>query len=166
MYTTADGLNDEVSVSDAILIPGNTINPDGSLSERLKNRLDKACQLHQLKMAKTIVVSGGLGKEGYYEGTEMKKYLITKGIEAESIIIDNLGNTTAATALNYKSIAAENDFNSVIIVSQFYHLTRAKLALKKVGVQNISSAHGDFFELRDIYSLLREFPAYYKYLLF
>jgi transcriptional regulator with PAS, ATPase and Fis domain len=37
--------------------------------------------------------------------------------------------------------------------------------IKKLGIKNVYSAHAEIFEYRDIYSIIREFPAYYKYLL-
>ena len=57
------------------------------------------------------------------------------------------------------------NLSSVTIISQFYHITRTKLAFRKVGFENVYTAHAKYFEVRDIYSLAREFVAYYKYLL-
>lgn len=42
---------------------------------------------------------------------------------------------------------------SVIVTSQFYHISRTKLAFKRVGFKAVYSPHGKFFELRDIYFL-------------
>lgn len=56
-------------------------------------------------------------------------------------------------------------FKSALIITQYYHVTRTRLAFSKVGIERFFSAHADFFELRDIYSLLREFFGYYKYIL-
>jgi hypothetical protein len=39
-----------------------------------------------------------------------------------------------------------------------------KLAFNKVGFEEVYSAHAEFFEARDLYSITREFFAYYKYL--
>ena len=59
----------------------------------------------------------------------------------------------------------ELDLESVMVISQYFHITRTKLAFEKVGFENVASAHADIFDERDLYSTLREFPAYYKYLL-
>jgi vancomycin permeability regulator SanA len=157
-----DGLTDDARKSDCILILGNKVNEDGTLSERLKARLDKGLELYKNGLAPEIMVSGGLGKEGFYEGTEMRNYLVKNGIKQEHVIIDNEGNTTLASAINYKKIADEHTFNSVIVVSQFYHISRTKKLLKKQDVTHIYAAHADYFELRDVYSLFREFFAYYN----
>ncbi len=68
-----DGFNDEVSKSDAVLILGNKVNEDGSLSLRLKSRVDKGYDIYCQGMAEKIVVSGGKGKEGVPEGRRRGK---------------------------------------------------------------------------------------------
>src|SRR5687768_6919576 len=83
-----DGLNDENIKSDIGVVFGNKVNPDGSLSERLEKRLDKGIELFSDSTIKMMIVSGGLGKEGHYEGTKMYEYLIAKGIPKDRIIID------------------------------------------------------------------------------
>ena len=162
---TIDGLNDYLKKADCILILGNTVNQDGTLSHRLQSRVDKGYELYENKIASKIIVSGGLGKEGYYEAREMKKYLLSKGVNEHDIIMDDEGLTTYETMLNYVPIAKEHHFNSVIIVSQFYHLTRSRKMIKSLGVKNIYTAHSNYFELRDFYSVLREFVAYYGFCL-
>jgi len=94
----------------------------------------------------------------------MKAYLVEKGIPAELIIIDSNGKNTWLTAENTKKILKENNLKTVLIVTQFYHINRTRLAMKMSGVETVFSAHADFFEIRDFYSLIREFFAYYSYL--
>jgi vancomycin permeability regulator SanA len=158
-----DGLNDENVKSDVGVIFGNKVNPDGSLSERLVKRLDKGIELYNDSIIKLIVVSGGLGKEGYYEGTKMFDYLIYKGIPKDKIIIDNLANTTEATAVNIRKMNL--NIKSLTVISQYYHITRAKLAFRNNGFDLVYGGHAKYFELRDFYSLIREFFGYYKYLI-
>ncbi|MCF6285744.1 MAG: YdcF family protein [Candidatus Hydrogenedentes bacterium] len=160
-----DGFTDEVASSDVALILGNKVNPDGSLSKRLRGRLDKGLSLYQQGLVPKLIVSGGLGNEGHLEGDAMAAYLVEKGILAEDIIIDNEGVNTLATARNYARLREEHGFDSVIIVSQFFHISRTRLVLKKVGANNIGAAHSTIYEWRDIYSTIREFAGYYKYLL-
>jgi len=55
---------------------------------------------------------------------------------------------------------------SVVAVSQYYHLTRTKLALRRFGVADVHGAHAPIeLELREPWSLLRELVGYYRYLL-
>jgi len=161
-----DGLSDDYVTSDVAIVLGSKVNENGEPSERLKARLDAAKGLFIDSVVKYIVVSGGLGKEGYDEAIVMRNYLVDNEIPARFIVLDSEGNNTYLTAVNFVEINKKYSFKSVIIVSQFFHLSRTKLIFRKFGFENLSTAHARYFEWRDIYSLLREFPAYYKYLFF
>ncbi|HPJ16507.1 MAG TPA: YdcF family protein [Spirochaetota bacterium] len=164
--TIADGLNDEMEISDAAVVLGNKVDPSGLPSPRLKSRLDKAIELYEKGFVKYIIVSGGKGEEGYDEALVMRKYLVSKNISYDFIIEDNNGMNSYLTAVNSKEIMRKRGFGSVIIVSQYYHLPRCKLVFRKAGIDNPRSTHSDFFELRDAYSLIREFFGFYYYLFF
>ncbi|MFM7021867.1 MAG: YdcF family protein [Flavobacteriales bacterium] len=159
-----DGLVDEEGKSDVGVIFGNTVNPDGSLSARLKARLDKGVELYKNGRVPLLIVSGGLGKEGHYEGTKMHAYLIQKNIPDSCIIKDNKGNTTSATSENFKKMNLKAE--SITVITQYHHITRAKLAFKKFGFENVKGVHADYFEMKDFLAVIREFVAYYQYLFF
>lgn len=158
----ADGLRDEKEPSEFAVIFGSKVNEDGTLSRRLQARLDAGLELYKTHVVNKLFVSGGTGKEGFPEGDKMAAYLIEHGVVAEDIVIDNQGITTRKTAENF----AEQfpDCKSVIVVSQYFHISRCKLALKKAGVENVYGVHARIFELRDLFSLFREFFAWYVYL--
>jgi|TARA_B110000967_G_scaffold182226_1_gene199990 vancomycin permeability regulator SanA len=160
-YVTVDGLSQNNKIADIALILGNKVNEDGTLSKRLEKRLECGLNLYQNGQVKKIIVSGGLGKEGYYEGDKMKDYLIKNNVPDSLVIIDNFGNNTLATVNNTLKLKESLRFKSIIVVSQYFHLTRTKMLFKKQGFNNISSASPTYFEFRDFYSLLREFVAYY-----
>ncbi|WP_080776649.1 YdcF family protein [Chryseobacterium phocaeense] len=65
VYTIADGLSDQKQYAELAVVFGNTVNKDGTLSPRLKARLDKSIDVYRNNRTKKILVSGGLGKEGY-----------------------------------------------------------------------------------------------------
>ena len=158
------GLNDDIAKADVALILGNKVNHDGSLSERLQSRLDKSIELYEQQYYDKIIVSGGLGREGHDEAVVMKDYLLKNGIRQEHVIVDSEGLNTYKSSLNTDSIMIANNWNSVLVISNYYHIRCAKLALSNRGIDNIYSAHADYFEIRDIYSVLREVPAYFVYM--
>jgi len=164
IVTVVDGLTDEVGRSDVGIVLGNKVELDGQPSKRLQSRLDKAVELYNKKYFDNIIVSGGLGQEGYDEAQVMKDYLVNAGIPSDVIIVDNKGENTQMTAENSKSIMDSNNFQTATVITQYYHVTRTKLAFNNAGVKEVYSAHARIFELRDIYSLVREFFAYYQYL--
>lgn len=163
--TLIDGLNDKLGRADVGIVLGNKVELDGRPSKRLQFRLDRAIELYNNKYFEYIIVSGGIGKEGFDEAKVMKDYLVKAGIPADRIIEDDKGDDTLMTAQNSKIIMDSNKFQSAMIITQYYHVTRTKLAMHMVGVEKVYSSHAKIFELRDFYSLLREFFGYYRYLL-
>ena len=164
VYIVADGLTDEIAKTDAAVVLGNTVERDGQPSGRLRARLEKAVELYRKKLVGKIIVSGGFGAEGFEEADVMRAFLVGKNIPDEDIILDKDGYNTYKTAVNTRAIMEANNFRSVTIVSQYFHITRTRLAFQKLGIENISAAHADYFELRDIYSIVREFTGFYTYL--
>ena len=160
-----DGLNDNIGISDAAVVLGNKVELDGKPSKRLQGRLERALELYNKEHFKYIIVSGGTGKEGFDEAVVMKNYLVENGVPDEAVLLDQEGYNSFMTAQNTKTIMSEMDLNSITIISQYYHITRTKLTFRKAGFDKVYTAHAKYFELRDMYSLFREFFAYYKYLL-
>jgi len=157
------GLADQIQPADVALVLGNQVYSDGTLSPRLQGRLDQAVTLYQAGWFPRIIVSGGTGKEGVPEGTAMKKYLIQCGIPEDAIVVDNEGVNTYASAKFTANFLQTHQLKSALVITQFFHIPRSKLALSKFGVSPVYHAHADYFEARDFFSTLREFPAYLKY---
>ncbi|MQR02357.1 YdcF family protein [Glaciimonas soli] len=162
---TIDGFNDQLKISDVAIVFGNKVNPDGSVSPRLAARLNKAVELYNSGIIPNLIVSGGIGKEGIDEAIAMRKYLVDRKIPSTSILVDSQGNTTADTAKNSAAMMRQHGFKSALLVSQYFHISRARLAFKQCGISTLSNAHPRFFEWRDIYSLAREVVGFYSYTL-
>jgi len=76
IYIVIDGLSDSGEKADIAIILGSKVNEDGTLSARLEKRLETGIELYKNQRVKKILVSGGLGKEGFYEGDKMKEFLV------------------------------------------------------------------------------------------
>ncbi|MFN0202017.1 MAG: YdcF family protein [Bacteroidia bacterium] len=147
------------------VVLGNQVMQNGEPSQRLAARLDKAILLYKRQQIKKVVVSGGIGKDGFDEAAVMKKYLCQKGLSASDILMDNQGNTTLLTAQNCAKMLPNYTSQNILVISQFYHLARCQIAFQKAGFQQVYTAPADYVEIRDIYSLLRESVGIWKYLL-
>lgn len=158
-----DGLHDHIFQADLIIVFGNKVNLDGKPSLQLKSRLDKTVELYKAGISKHILVSGGFGKEGFDEATVMADYLINFNIPREAITIDSSGVDTMSTAKNAKTLMQIQDLKSALIVTQYFHISRCKLALRKLGITNLGNAHSQYFSIRDFYSLPREVVGYAVY---
>lgn len=161
IYIIADGMRDKDGKAELAVVLGNKVNQDGSLSDRLAARLNQSIKLYREDRVKKILVSGGLGKEGYWEGSKMKEYLVKNQIPTEAVIVDNYGNTTEMTVKNTIRICDSLHITRLISVSQYYHQTRIKKLFKDKQFYTIESSSPRYFEIRDFYSIFREFMAYY-----
>jgi vancomycin permeability regulator SanA len=159
------GLRDDIRPADVAVVLGNEVRADGTPHPRLAARLDAALALYEGGVVKNVIVSGGIGLSGFDEAAVMKSYLAGRGIPADRIVADSLGVTTAATATNTATILREKRWSSVVVVSQYFHVPRCRLAMRRVGIAPVYSAHARYFELRDLYSTAREVVGYPAYLL-
>jgi vancomycin permeability regulator SanA len=157
------GLHDHGDAADIIVVPGNTVHADGSLSERLKARLDAAITLYQERRAPLIFVSGGTGIEGRDEAVAMAAYLVANNIPANAIVQDPLGIDTAATASNAAKYLKANKLRTAFVATQYFHIARTALALERQGVKVTGTRHARYVEFRDVYSLAREVIGYLIY---
>jgi len=160
-----DGLNDDVQVSDVAVVLGSKVMTDGQPSERLRARLDRAGELWRQGMFRYCIVSGGTGIEGYSEAQVMADYLAAQDkVPREAIILDEQGINTEATARNSAAIMRSRGLRSALVVTQYFHITRSRYALRRAGIETVGTAHARFFEARDVYSTARELvalPAYW-----
>jgi vancomycin permeability regulator SanA len=158
------GLRDHVAPADLAVVLGNKVYPDGRVSARLQARLNKAVDLYRDKTVPLVLVSGGSGP-AYDEARSMRGYLIDKGIPSAAIRTDSLGKNTFLTAQNTAALMRDAHLKTVIVVSQFYHLPRARLAMRKAGLHDVYWAHANYFAWHDVYALAREVVAFYVYAL-
>lgn len=160
-----DGMTDHVVKSDVAVVLGYAVKNDRQPSPRLQSRLDKALNLYKRGFFSTIIVSGGTGKHGYDEARDMKRYLVKKGIPPEHIYEDKAGKNTYMTARNASRVMTERGLKSAMVITQYYHIPRSKLAFRRFGISPVYSAHVDSADIRDLYSTVREVIAYYAYVL-
>ena len=158
-----DGLNDNPHQADLAVVLGNKVELDGTPSPQLKARLDHTVDLYRKGYFKWILVSGAHGKEGYDEPRVMKKYLAAQGIPSDAIFEDNEGYNTWATAKNTASFLQQHHLTSVLIISQYFHMPRCRLAFARFGISPIYTSHAHHWSLRDFFSVPREVVGYVAY---
>jgi uncharacterized SAM-binding protein YcdF (DUF218 family) len=170
VYITIDGLWSYDGSADMAVVLGNRVDADGSLSPVLRGRVDRALALYQQGRVARIMVSGGMGEQGddpgrYPEGLAMKQYLMARGVPSDRIVEDNHGENTYSTAKDFLPVADSLHVHSVIVVSSFYHITRSKYIIRKLGFPNVHSDASRVFYWNDLLGLPRDALAFYKYLL-
>lgn len=147
----AAGLGAKPVRSDLAVVFGNTV-VAGRPSARLRARLDIAVDLFRTGLVRRVLVSGGVDPAGNDEAAVMAAYLIERGVPRPAIIEDPHGVDTFATARDALAVRP----GSVVVVTQWFHIPRARLAMRRVGVGRVSAAWPRFAEWRDLYSFARE----------
>ena len=126
----------------AMVILGCQVRADGP-SVMLRDRLDKALSYLADHPDMTVVVSGGKGeKEPVAEAQAMADYLADHGFARENIIQEDLSTNTHQNlcyAAECLEKAGYDIKDGVIIVSNGFHLTRARMLAGRAGYENIST---------------------------
>jgi uncharacterized SAM-binding protein YcdF (DUF218 family) len=160
VWIAKEGLLDRVWPSDLLVVFGSRIDPDGQPSLGLRARLDRAVELYQEGISRQILVSGGLGRDGFDEAAIMHAYLVEKGVPDTIIWLDNRGDTTQLSAEHTAELMRQQGWTSAVLISQFYHLPRARLIFERAGVEQVGSAHAEEFFIGDGPGLLAEVAEY------
>lgn len=125
------GSTDYRRPADAVVVLGARVNDDGSLSGSLHDRVMTAVELHKQGLAPLIVMSGGTGANGIDESRAMKDFAIAQGVPEGAIVCDADGVDTDSTVRNTDDMLPNRA--RILVVSQFYHLPRIKLAYRTAG---------------------------------
>ena len=165
VWIVGDGLVDEGRTADVAVVLGNRVEPSGEPSPWLRARLDRGLSLYRAGRVQAVIVSGGLGVEGHEEATVMKRYLVERGVPRARVLEDRDGYSTFRTANTVGRLMRARGDRSAFVVSQYYHVARSKLALRRAGVCEVYGARARL-ELgpRDLWSVGRELvalPLYY-----
>jgi len=124
---------DEARPADVIIVMG-AAEYRGHPSPVLKLRLDHAVTLYQKHLAPYIMTTGGPGGDpSFTEGGVGRSYLIDRGVPAESIIVEDQGDTTAYSLSAASEILRRMGLRSCIIVSDGYHVFRVKRIMQQKG---------------------------------
>ena len=125
---------------DAIVVLG-AAQYDGRPSPQFQARLDHVLELWNLNLASYIVVTGGKQQgDRFTEAATARKFFVLKGVSSDLIVEENSGTTTYASLLAVSQIASQKKITRVLIVSDPFHLLRAKLIAKEVGLDVTSSS--------------------------
>jgi vancomycin permeability regulator SanA len=153
------------AAADVAIVFGNKVEPSGRPSKRLAARLEAARLLYRDGRVRTIFASGGTGVEGFDESRVMKEWLVTRGVPDSAVVADPNGVTTASTCANAERWMAARRCRTADVVSQWFHLRRARLACESAGIDVVGGASARYTEPRDVYALGREVVALWSYAL-
>lgn len=153
---------------DAVIVLGAAVHGK-TPSLTLKKRLNAAVKYHTQNPDALIVVSGGKGpQEDITEAEAMKTYLIEHGINSDKIIKEEKSTSTTENFKFSKEILDKHfgDDYSVAFITNEYHILRATLCAKRIGIENPTHLHSNTTLSYLISGSLRECLAVVKYIVF
>lgn len=151
-----EGLMEDLQPSDVAVVLGSKVEEDGTPSVHLRLRLDRTLALYKDGIVPMIIVSGGPGVPAHPEPIVMRDYLVAHGVPSSAILLDSTGINTAATARNTVPLMNEHHFQSVLIVSEYFHIPRTRLAFAQQGIHNVHYASAGYPRPRDLLAIARE----------
>lgn len=125
-------------------------------SHMLQERLNIGLSVYNTNCTNRLLMTGDHGTVEYDEVNAMKDYAINAGAIPDEVFMDHAGFSTYESMYRARDVF---DVNSVIIVTQKYHLYRAVYNARKLGLEAYGiAADGQFnYSLpMDIYNNLRE----------
>ncbi len=122
---------------DCIIVLGCLVRPGGKPSDMLADRLRRGVELYESGAAPKLLMSGDHGQKEYNEVAAMKQYALDAGIESNDIFMDHAGFCTYDSIYRAKEVFKAK---KVIIVTQEYHLSRALLIARKLGLEAVGVA--------------------------
>lgn len=153
MLTFEQALEKDV---DCILVLGAGVWDNERPSHMLEDRLIVGIELYERGLSDRLLMSGDNGQIYYDEVNVMKNYAIDKGVPSSHIFMDHAGFSTYESMYRAKYIFG---VETVIIVTQEYHLYRAVYIADKLGLEAYGVNSDPRGYLGQTYRDLREFFA-------
>ena len=136
------GLSDTVSEMPvaAILVLGCGLDADGTASDALSDRVLTGCKLLRGGNSPLLVLSGRPGTNGVTESAAMQQLSMASGVSESSLLLDESGTDLAASIRFVKGLPELKEDRSVIVVSHWHQLARARLLARRTGLTVVAVA--------------------------
>ena len=127
-------------VVDAIVVLG-AAQYDGRPSPQLRSRLDHVMVLWNRGAAPLVVVTGGKQSgDRFTEAGTSRDYLVSQGIPPEAIVVESRSASTFQALETVHNVSRDDGWNQVVLVSDPYHVKRAQLVARELGLRAEISA--------------------------
>ena len=126
----------------------------------LANRLDKTLEIYQRNPRHPLIMSGDHKEDNYNEVLVMKQYLEDNGLPSSQIYLDHAGYSTYQSLKRLKTVHRQD---KAVIVTQRYHLPRALMLARALGIQAVGIAAEDrnhnqvYREAREVLARIKDF---------
>ena len=142
--------------ADCVLVLGAGLQPDGSPSLMLSERIKTGVALYKAGAAPKLLMSGDNGTKGHDEVNAMKDAAMAAGVPSADVFMDHAGFSTYDSMYRARDIFGAE---KIVIVTQAYHLPRALWIARRMGLEAIGVACDTRRYAGQTYRDLRELAA-------
>jgi uncharacterized SAM-binding protein YcdF (DUF218 family) len=140
--------------ADAIVVLGCALHA-GAPSPALTRRVERGAALLARGVAPLLVLAGG-GRSGRPEAEAMAALAGALGVPPERMLLEPRSRDTIGNAFNSAALLRPRGLASVVLVSDAYHLVRARILFRRAGLIVAATDHPP------PRSWLRELPFYLR----
>ncbi|WP_116131296.1 YdcF family protein [Tropicimonas sp. IMCC34043] len=119
----------------AIVILGAAVWQDGRPSPTLARRIAQGAAEAARRPGARVIGSGGLGREPPAEALVIARELVAQGVAAERILTEPRSTDTFENARYSIALMRAHGLTRALVVSDAYHLPRAILTFRRLGVE-------------------------------
>ena len=146
------------------IVLGAGVWPGGVPSPALRRRAEKAADLYLVGAVSGIVATGAVGRNPPSEARAIRDLVVDRGVPGSAVILEEDSTTTLENLINARALLP--DGARAVIVSDLWHLPRARLTARRLGMRAETAAAS--FEgshpVRVLRAVLREMAAFLWYL--
>ena len=147
----------------AIVVLGARVDASGQAAPALQRRAEKGAQLYLQGVAPLLVFSGGVSGVLPSEASVAREIAVKLGVPREACLLEEGSHSTFQNAQLTAPLLRERKIDEVVLVSDGYHLFRARLQFAKVGIRvqavaserSLSAADQAYWTMREALALLR-----------
>ena len=136
---------DDVPARRVAIVFGAEVKKDGTPSAVLRDRVETAVELYKNGKVEKILMSGDNRFVDYNEPESMRQYAVSLGVPNDAIVLDYAGRRTYDTCYRAKEIF---QVDSVILVTQGFHLPRSLFICNSFGVGAVGVGADNYYYLK------------------
>lgn len=153
---------DQAAPADVIVLLGAGLEPGDRPSRSMTRRVQRVAELFSLGLASQIICSGGTGAgRSRSEAAVCGEILQQLGIPAGAILLEDDSHSTEENARFSTALIKARGWQRVILVSDGYHLLRARLLFERFGQPVLTSPAAHAPPGHYLWNTLREVAVLY-----